>query len=164
MAENADDVMRLSDEEIIKMHFDMVYRLALAQTKSVSNAEDVTQEVFLRFVQNRKKLQSGKHIKAWLLRVTVNCSKSVFLNSWFKKTVPLTDEITFDTPEKSEVYYAVQTLPSKYRTVVHLFYYEDMSVKEIADCLGMNESTVKSHLFRARELLRKELKGGYDFV
>ena len=156
--------IEMTDEEIIRAHFDMVYRLALSQTKNRVSAEDVTQEVFLRFVENRKKLTSAEHIKAWLIRVTINCSKSVFLNSWFKKTVPLTDELTFDTPEKSEVYYAVQTLPSKYRTVIHLFYYEDMSVSEIAECLSMKESTVKSHLFRGRELLRNELKGGYDIV
>ena len=160
----AEDNIQMSDEEIIRAHFNMVYRLALSQTKSVVNAEDVTQEVFLRFIQNRKKLTTNEHIKAWLIRVTVNCSKSVFTNSWFKRTVPLTDEIAFDTPEKSEVYYAVQSLPSKYRAVIHLFYYEDMSVKEIADCLSMKESTVKSHLFRGRELLRNELKGGYELV
>lgn len=154
----------MSDEEIIRKHFDMVYRLALSQTRNITSAEDVTQEVFLRFVENRHKLQSSEHIKAWLIRVTVNCSKSVFMNSWFKKTVPLSEELTFDTPEKSEVYYAVQSLPSKYRTVIHLFYYEDMSVREISECLSMKESTVKSHLFRGRELLRDELKGGYDFV
>ena len=156
--------MDMTDEEIIRASFDMIYRLALSQTKSIANAEDVTQEVFTRFIENRGKLKSGKHIKAWLIRVTINCSKSIFSSSWFRKTVPLNEEITFDTPEKSEVYYAVQSLPSKYRTVIHLFYYEDMSVKEIADCLNMKESTVKSHLFRGRELLRSELKGGYDFV
>ena len=156
--------MDMPDEEIIRASFDMVYRLALSQTKSIANAEDVTQEVFLRFVENRRKLKSSEHIKAWLIRVTINCSKSVFTSSWFRKTVPLDEEIAFDTPEKSEVYYAVQSLPSKYRAVIHLFYYENMSVKEIADCLGMKESTVKSHLFRGRELLRSELKGGYDFV
>jgi len=156
--------MDMTDEEIIRASFDMVYRLALSQTKSIANAEDVTQEVFLRFVENRRKLKSSEHIKAWLIRVTINCSKSVFNSSWFRKTVPLDNEIAFDTPEKSEVYYAVQSLPTKYRTVIHLFYYEDMSVKEIADCLNMKDSTVKSHLFRGRELLKKELKGGYDFV
>ncbi len=156
--------MDMTDEEIIRASFDMVYRLALSQTKSIANAEDVTQEVFLRFVENRRKLTSSEHIKAWLIRVTINCSKSVFNSSWFRKTVPLDNEIAFDTPEKSEVYYAVQSLPTKYRTVIHLFYYEDMSVKEISDCLNMKDSTVKSHLFRGRELLKKELKGGYDFV
>lgn len=154
----------VSSDEIIRKYFDMVYRLALSQTRSVALAEDVTQEVFLRFIQQEDVFQSDEHIKAWLIRVTVNCAKSVFKSAWFRKTVPLTEEISFDTPEKSEVYFAVQNLPSKYRTVIHLFYYEDMSVKEIADILGMKQSTVKSHLFRGRELLRTKLKGGYDFV
>lgn len=153
-----------SSDEIIRKHFDMVYRIAVSATRSLTLAEDVTQEVFLRFIQKQDTLKSDEHIKAWLIRVTINCSKSVFLSSWFKKTVPLTDELTFDTPEKSDVYFAVQNLPSKYRTVIHLFYYEDMSVKEISECLNMKESTVKSHLFRGRDMLRKELKGGYDFV
>ena len=86
------------------------------------------------------------------------------MSAWNRKTVPLTEEIVFDTPEKSEVYFAVQNLPSKYRAVIHLFYYEDMNVKEISDALGLKQSTVKSRLFRAREMLRQTLKGGYDFV
>lgn len=154
----------VSSDEIIRRYFDMVYRLALSQTRSVTLAEDVTQEVFLRYIQQEDIFKSDEHIKAWLIRVTVNCSKSVFKTAWFRKTVPLTEEISFDTPEKSEVYFAVQALPSKYRTVIHLFYYEDMSVKEIADTLGMKQSTVKSHLYRGREMLRTKLKGGYDFV
>ena len=154
----------VSSDEIIRRHFDMVYRLALSQTRNVANAEDVTQEVFLRFIQKYDSFQSDEHIKAWLIRVTVNCSKSIFMNAWNRKTVPLTDKISFDTPEKSEVYFAVQSLPSKYRTVIHLFYYEDMSVKEIAAAMGLTQSTVKSRLFRGREMLRTKLKGGYDFV
>ena len=154
----------VSSDEIIRRHFDMVYRLALSQTRNVTNAEDVTQEVFLRFIQKYESLKSDEHIKAWLIRVTLNCSKSIFMGAWNRKTVPLTDEISFDTPEKSEVYFAVQSLPSKYRAVIHLFYYEDMSVKEIAAAMGLTQSTVKSRLFRGRELLRTRLKGGYDFV
>ncbi len=154
----------VSSDEIIRRYFDMVYRLALSQTRSVTLAEDVTQEVFLRYIQQGDIFKSDEHIKAWLIRVTVNCSKSIFKTAWFRKTVPLTEEISFDTPEKSEIYFAVQTLPSKYRTVIHLFYYEDMSVKEIADTIGIKQSTVKSHLYRGREMLRTKLKGGYDFV
>ena len=154
----------VSSDEIIRRHFDMVYRLALSQTRNIANAEDVTQEVFLRFIQKYSSLKSDEHIKAWLIRVTVNCSKSIFMGAWNRKTVPLTDEISFDTPEKSEVYFAVQSLPSKYRAVIHLFYYEDMSIKEIAAAMGLKQSTVKSRLFRGRELLRTKLKGGYDFV
>lgn len=151
--------------ELITEYFDMVYRLAYSQTKDKEHAEDVTQEVFLRFIKNEKPFESKEHIKAWLIRVTVNCSKSVFTASWYKKTVPLTEDIPFETKEQSDLYSVVSELPQKYRTVIHLFYYEDLSVAQIARYLNSNESTVKSHLHRGRELLKSKLKGGYeDFV
>lgn len=151
-------------QELISEYFDTVYRLAYSQTKDKSHAEDVTQDVFLRFIKNEKPFESKEHIKAWLIRVTVNCSKSVFTSSWYKKTVPLTEDIPFETKEQSELYSAVSELPAKYRTVIHLFYYEDLSVAQIAEYLKTNESTVKSQLHRGRELLKSKLKGGYDFV
>ncbi|MCD8180089.1 MAG: sigma-70 family RNA polymerase sigma factor [Firmicutes bacterium] len=153
----------ISSDEIIRKYFNMVYRLALSQSRNVSIAEDVTQDVFLRLLQHDG-FESDEHIKAWLIRVTINCSRSVFKTAWFRKTVPLEEEIAFDTPEKSDVYFAVQSLPSNYRTVIHLFYYEDMSVKEIAECLEISEPTVKTRLHRARKQLKTKLKGGYDFV
>ena len=103
----------VSSDEVIRKYFDMVYKLALSQTKNQTFAEDVTQDVFVRFIQNKDKFESEEHIKAWLIRVTINCSKSVFMSSWFKKTVPLEEDLTFDSPEKSDVYFAVQDLPLK---------------------------------------------------
>ncbi len=154
-------------KEIVEKHFDMIYRLALSQVKNREHAEDVVQEVFLRFLKFDKSFESDEHIKAWLLRVAVNCCHNVFSSSWHKKTVPLeyaAEEIVFDTTEKSDVYYAVADLPQKYRVVVHLFYYEDMSIEDISKYLGANPSTVKSQLSRGRKLLEKNLKGRYDFV
>ncbi len=148
----------VSSDEIIKKYRDMVYRLALSRTKSRTHADDVVQEVFLRYISTERKFESDEHIKAWLIRVTINCSNSVFESSWFKKTVPLTEEIAFDTPEKGDVYYAVMELARQYRTVIHLFYYEDMSVSEIAECTGEKISTVKSQLHRGRKMLREKLK------
>ncbi|MBP3361461.1 MAG: sigma-70 family RNA polymerase sigma factor [Clostridia bacterium] len=142
----------------------MIYKLALNQTKNRENADDVVQEVFLRYIQKDIDFQSEEHVKAWLIRVAINCSKNVFTNSWFKKTEGLSEEISFETPERSDVYYATLELPQKYRAVIHLFYYEDMSVAEISKCIGVKEATVKSQLHRAREMLRTKLKGGYDFV
>ena len=154
--------------ELTEKYFDMVYRLALSQTKNKAYADDVVQDVFLRFFKNEKAFESEEHIKAWLLKVTINCSKDIFLNSWFKKTAPLTevkDEPVFDTQEKSDIYYAVSELPKKYRGVIHLFYYEGYSVSEIAKIMETKESTVKSQLFRAREMLKEKLqKGGSWFV
>lgn len=160
----------LSTEEkrrIVEKYFDMIYKLAFSQVKDRSHTDDVVQEVFLRFLKYEKQFDSEEHIKAWLLRVTINCSHNVFSNSWYKKTIPLSEtenDRIFSTEEKSDIYYAVMSLPQKYRAVIHLFYYEDMSVEEISRYLKINPSTVKSQLSRGRKILREKLKGGYDFV
>lgn len=150
--------------EVVEKYFDMIYKLALSQTKSRDYADDVVQEVFIRFINSDKKFESDEHIKAWLVRVAINCSHNIFSNSWAKKTVPLSEDIVFDTNEKGDVYYAVIELPQKYRAVIHLFYYEEMSVAEISEVLKTNSSTVKSQLSRARKMLKEKLKGGYGLV
>ena len=160
------DILRDKDNkrETVEKYFDMIYKLALSQTKNREYADDVVQEVFLRYIKTDKEFESDEHIKAWLIRVTINCSKSVFGSSWMKKTQPLSDDLVFNTEEKSDVYYATLELPQKYKAVIHLFYYEDLSVAQISKYLGIKESTVKSQLSRGREMLREKLKGGYDFV
>ncbi len=145
--------------EMTEKYFDTVYRLALSQTKSRQHADDVLQEVFLRYIKTDKEFESEEHIKAWLIRVTINCSKNVFSDLWFKRTVPLSEEITFETDRESDVYHAVAELPQKYRAVIHLFYYEDMPIAQISRCLGIKETTVKSQLHRGREMLKNLLKG-----
>ncbi len=156
----------VSGAELVEKYFDMVFRLALSQTKNKDYADDIVQDVFFKFLRQEKPFESEEHVKAWLIRVTINCSKSMFTSSWFKKNVPLDEQmdVAFETEEESDVFYATQELPPKYRTVIHLFYYEDMSVERISQCLDMKETTVKSQLHRAREMLREKLKRGYDFV
>lgn len=151
-------------QRVIEKYFDMVYHLAMSQVKNKSNADDIVQDVFLKYIQSTKSFESEEHIKAWLIRVTINCSHSFFTTSWFKKTVPLEDELVFEMEEKSDVYYAVLELPEKYRTVIHLFYYEDMSIAEISTALRIKETTIKSQLSRGREMLREKLKGGPESV
>ena len=141
----------------------MVWRLALARTANVQDAEDVFQEVFLRFFRSEQKLETDEHRKAWLIRCTVNRSKSLFSSPWKKKTVPLETVAEIGVEDEySEVYSAVLSLPTKYRTVIHLHYYEGLSVAEIAQTLHVAEGTVKSQLSRARDLLRHILKGDTD--
>ncbi len=151
---------------IIEKYFNMIYKLAIAETKDVHTAEDVTSDVFLKFMQTNKAFESEEHIKAWLLRVTINTSKSFFSSSWFKKTVPLEETLeAAEIPEEeSEVYLAVMKLPEKYRTVIHLFYYEELTVREISEVINSNESTVKSQLSRARAMLKEILKGESELV
>jgi len=150
---------RTYKQAMIEKYFDTVYRLALSQTQECHRADDVLQEVFLRYIRSDKAFESEEHIKAWLIRVTINCCKSSFTNAWNKKTVPLTEELSFELPEAEELYLTVSKLPRKYRAVIHLFYYEDLSVKDIAKYLKLKESTVKSQLYRAREMLRQMLEG-----
>ena len=151
-------------EQMTRKYFSMVYKLALNQTKSKESSDDVVQEVFLRYIQKDIDFKSEEHIKAWLIRVTINCCKNVFADSWFKKTEGFTQDIPFEHEANSDVYNATLELPQKYRSVIHLFYYEDMSLSEISLCLGQKENTVKSLLHRARAMLRDKLEGGYDFV
>lgn len=149
--------------EVCEKYFDSIYRLVLCRTKNRDIADDVTQDVFYKYITADKAFESDEHIKAWLIRVAINCTNSYFTSSWFKKTEPLDENMVFETKEKSDVYYAVSELPIKYRTVIHLFYYEDFSVSQIANTLGLKEATVKTQLKRGRDMLHDKLKGGYDY-
>ena len=138
---------------------DMVYRLALARTASVPDAEDVFQEVFLRYFRHEEKFQSDEHRKAWLIRCTVNRAKSLLASPWKQRTVPLETAAEVGVEDDyREVYAAVLSLPGKYRTVIHLHYFEGLSVAEMAEMLHTAEGTVKSQLSRGRALLREMLK------
>ena len=138
---------------------DMVYRLALARTASVPDAEDVFQEVFLRYFRHEDKFRNDEHRKAWLIRCTVNRAKSLTASPWRRRTVPLeTAEEVGVEDDYREVYSAVLSLPGKYRAVIHLHYFEGLSVAEIAQMLQAPEGTVKSQLSRGRALLRDMLE------
>lgn len=157
---------RMDTEEALHVYGDMVYRLALIQMKNRSEAEDVFQEVFLRLVKYSDRIESEEHLKAWLIRVTVNCCKKQFDNAFRRKTVPFTTEAKAEASYEMEagesaVYEAVQNLPPDYRAAIHLFYYEQYSVKEISQILEVSESVVKTRLSRARGKLKEVLKGEF---
>jgi RNA polymerase sigma-70 factor (ECF subfamily) len=146
-------------ESVVKKYADMVYRLAFAQVRSKSDADDIFQEVFLRYVQSKVVFESEEHRKAWLIRVTVNCAKKHWSSAWHRKTVPLEDSYPFELPEETGVNEAMWKLAPKYRSVIHLFYYEGYSVAEIGSILGARESTIRTQLTRARARISDLLKG-----
>ena len=138
---------------------DMVWRLALARTRHVQDSEDVFQEVFARFFRHEGELDSDEHRKAWLIRCTLNCTNTLLSARW-RTHLPLEEAVTRAMePEDRTVYQAVLALPKKYRTALHLHYYEGYSVEEIAALTGARAGTVKSWLSRGREKLAAELKG-----
>lgn len=149
---------KISAAEAFKKHSDMVYRLAVARVKNKYDADDVLQEVFLRFIKAKDKVENEEHLKALLIRITINCSKSLMTSSWFKRTEPLSESFSV-SDEYSDTLDSVMRLPQKYRTVIHLHYYMGYSVDEIASILKTKPSTVKSQLHRARQKLKLDLEG-----
>ena len=150
---------QLSAEEAFSEYGTMIYRLLYARTGNRTDAEDLLQEVFLRYLRRNPSFAEEEHRKAWLLRTAVNCAKSLHAAPWQTRTTALDEHLAVFPPEKSQVYYSVLSLPVKYRMVVHLFYYEEMATKEIAELMGCSDGTVRSLLSRAREKLRKSLEG-----
>ena len=132
----------------------MLYRLAYARTGSRADAEDVMQEVFVRLLRARPEFRDEEHAKAWLLRVGARCAADVLRAPWRRREGPLDDGLPAPEP--------VLALPAQYRMAVHLYYYEELSVAEIAAVLGKSEGAVKSRRFRARALLRRYLKEDGD--
>ena len=138
---------------------DMVWRLALARTRHIQDSEDVFQEVFARFLRHEEELEHDQHRKAWLIRCTLNCTNTLLSARW-RTNLPLEEAVTqCMAPEDRQVYSAVLALPQKYRTAIHLHYYEGYTVDEIAALTGARAGTVKSWLSRGREKLAAELKG-----
>lgn len=135
-----------------------VFGIALSYTKNDTDACDIAQEVFMKYYTSRKRFNDYEHLKAWLIRVTINACKKYLLSSWIKRTVPLDETIPFESKEDSDLFSAVMDLPLKYRTVVHLHYYEGYSIAEIASLLKTKESTIKVRLMRARTKLKEKLK------
>ena len=148
---------RDSPEAVIRRYSDMVYRLAFARTGNRSDAEDLYQEVFLRYLTRAPAFTSEDHRKAWLLRVAVNCANRFHTAPWRKRTEPLSEALSVPAPEGEDLWEELRRLPERDRTVLHLYYYEDMTTEEIAQLLDRNPATVRSQLLRARAKLKKLL-------
>ena len=140
----------------------MVYRIALTRCGNLENAEDIFQEVFLKFSEKMPKFENDEHEKAWFIRVTINLTKNAKNEKWNKKIIQLDENIIFEEKEESDVFSAVCELPQNYKTVIYLSYYEGYKVKEISKLMKTNENTIKTWLFRGREILREKLEGGFE--
>ena len=143
--------------ELFETYRHTVWRLALQYTGSVPDAEDVSQAVFLKAMENIHKLEPGKE-KAWLCRVTVNQCRSLYRSPWRRKTVPLEDTMPAPDEESRAVWRALVELPGKDRAAVYLHYFEGFSVKEIAEQMGVTTSAVTSRLQRARAKMKEALE------
>ena len=157
-------------ESTLNQYGDMILRLAYSSLKSRDDAEDVLQDVMIRLLENDPDFESDEHRKAWLIRVTINLCRNRLRSPWrrMNELDEARSEEAVDQAwepamqEESGVLTAVMALPQKYREVIHLFYYEDQSIIQIAQILHKKESTIRSLLHRARNLLKETLKEGYE--
>ena len=157
--------MRLPVQDLMNMYKNNVYAAAFSICKNTSDAEDVVQDTFLQYYMTHKNFDNEQHIRAWLLRVAINKAKNIQSSFRRKNEMSLEDYVetlTFETPESRELFEEVMKLPEKYRVVIHLFYYEDYSVKEIAKILRTTESSVKVRLSRGRAKLKDALKEEWE--
>ena len=145
-------------ERVVNEYATMLLRVAYSQLNNRAEAEDTVQEVLLKYMEKAPIFQSEEHEKAGLLRVTVNHCKNHLASAWFRKRADLDEGIPALDNAELEVVSAVAALPAKYRAVVHLYYFEGYSTKEIAEILHSRPNTVSSRLSRARALLAKALK------
>ena len=149
----------------VERHQDMVYRVALHSLGTPQDADDAVQEVFLRLYQRAEPFDSPEHLRRWLLRVTLNYCRDVLKSPWRRRRVSLESlpELpAFQREEERVLYQTVMSLPEKYRTVLDLFYYEELSVREIAGLLHIEVSAVTTRLSRARAKLKDALGEGWS--
>lgn len=149
-------------ENAVEEYLNMVLRIAYQNLQNQSDAEDIAQEVFLRLMK-QKLFQDKDHMKAWLIRVTINLCKDFKKSAWNRKTQRLNEEWVPFTQEQTELLQEIWKLPKQDRNIIYLYYYEEFTTPEIADILNEKINTISSRLTRARKKLKDILiEGGYQ--
>lgn len=157
--------MRQSVQELFEKYQNNLYAAAFNICKNTEDAKDVVQETFIQYYSLKKEFNNEQHIRAWLIRVAINKAKNINRSFWRKNKTTLEDymeTLTFDTPESEELFETVMALPEKFRIVIHLFYYEEYTIHEIADILKISEGNVKVRLSRGRLLLKERLQEDWE--
>lgn len=153
----------MSDPELneyIRLYRSTVFRVAFNYVKNPEDAEDISQEAFLKLYRTEQHFHTSENVKAWLIRVTINLSKNMLRSAWYRQR----SELTTDIPDKSgaaddlhDLHSAIQRLKPDYAGVLYLFYYEGYSVKETARLCGITGAAVRTRLSRARAMLKELL-------
>jgi RNA polymerase sigma-70 factor (ECF subfamily) len=150
-------------DKVIEQYRTMIFRIAYGYVKNVHDADDITQDVFLKLFKSEKQFVSEENRKAWLIRVAVNQAKTMLTSVWRTRITNLDNLNEAEVARGNlsddglELYEYVKDLKPKYRTIIYLYYYERYSVKEIAAILKIRETTVTTQLSRARNQLKEIL-------
>lgn len=165
MIDGGEQILHMKKEEFehyYKEYHSLVFRVAFAEVKSHTDADDILQEVFLRLLRSRPQFENTEHEKAWMIRTTINLCKDFWKSKWNRDRIYIdeieeAEKVYFKVPyvKEDETLWAVLELNERYRQPIYLFYYEDYSIKEIAKILNIPESTVKTNLRRGREAVKE---------
>lgn len=152
--------MKIDVEQIVEKYSNMIMQIAYQNCYNKSEAEDITQEIFIKLLKNAEKIDSEEHLKAWLIRVTVNLSKDYNKSFWNRNTIKLDEELKYFDVEVQEVFKEISKLKPAYRNIIYLYYYQGYKINDIAQILNMSPNTVSSNLTRARKKLGTILLDG----
>ena len=152
-------------DRICEKYGDRLYAAAFNICRQPQDAEDAVQDALIALYRSDKEFEPEEHIKAWLLRVTVNAAKSTIRLFWNRNRTSYEDymeSLVFEDASDKTLMDEVLALPEKYRIVLHLHYFEEYKTREIADILKITENTVKTRLLNGRKLLKTKLEGWED--
>lgn len=141
-------------EDVIQVYSDTLLRVAFHNLKSIADSEDIVQEVFIKLINSKKAYISDEHLKAWLIRVTINLTKDFFRSSWHRKVVPINEDMDFLAPEEKDVMEEIFQLKKDERNIIYLYYYEGYKIEEIAEIMRKSTNTISSKMQRARKKLK----------
>ncbi|MGL5751395.1 MAG: RNA polymerase sigma factor [Paraclostridium sp.] len=150
-------------EKIYETNIDTVYKICLIYLKKPHDAEEASQETFMKYLRYLPHFENDEHEKRWFIKTSNNICKNILKSSWFKKIICYDNVPELSTEENNEgVLQEILDLPNKYKTTIYLFYYEGYSTEEIAKILDMKPSTIRSNLHRARKMLKVSLEDDND--
>ena len=144
-------------ESIYNRNVETVYRVCYMYMKNKTDAEDMTQNTFMKYLKYNPNFENSEHEKAWFIVTATNNCKNHF-KTWWNRNTCLDDEIEISTSDKNdETLLFVLNLPVKYKQVIYMYYYEGYSTVEIAKLLNMKESTIRTHLLKGRQILKEKI-------
>lgn len=149
-------------ERVVEQYSDSLLRLAMHHVQELAQAQDIVQEVFLKYIQHADRFRDEEHEKAWLYRVTINECNSYHRHWWQKKRSAMPSSLPQPQKQENSLLEEIRTLPAGQRNAIYFFYYEERSIREIAQLLHVKEGTVSSWLSRGRNTLKTRLQKGED--
>lgn len=150
-------------EEIYNRQVNTVLKICVMYLKNINDAEEATQETFIKYMRYKPRFEDENHEKNWFITTAANICKNMLKSAWFRKITCEDDLSNFYKDEKDYgILQDILELPYKYKMSIYLFYYEGYSTEEIAKILDIKPSTVRSNLHRGRNLLKISLGSEYS--